>query len=464
MDELLRHFSTGGVLVRTLSERPLVLAPVLDAHNLHRLVRVLVRLEARDPGDPAWRPRVALGDLDRTVRTRHGEVELRMLHGLPRRTERLRSPLADPASTVACTDAFGPAARLVVRERVIAEPGYRHRVLRCALQGAPGAPRTAIVKSANEGVCVGEHASLSFLGALPSARGVVPALLGADPRRAVLLLEDLGEVRGSDLAMILLGTDRERAERLLVGQAAALGRLHRASLGRERTWEALLGRAERRSFACDELGGALFQLEGALASQGLEVGLADELDVLTAELGASGPWRAWTRGDPGTTNTALVRNRVRLFDLEMGGFRHVMVDACFAVAHHAALYAGTVPSEVWRRVEDAWRDVVRDRLPEVDDREVFERARAVGAIGWSAGLVQRLLPGCAEDAHRGGRPHRSRLRSALTATIALSGARRHFPGAIAALEALAERLGERYGAEPRLPLHPVFEQGSSPPR
>jgi len=457
-DELER----GGVRFRTLSASPLTVAPWLDVHNLHRLVRVLGRLRAHDPDDPAWRPRVSLRALSRRLHTREGELTLQVLHGLPA-TSAVTTPLEDPRSVAACTGAFGHGSRLVAREVVVADPGFRHRVLRCQVQGAhtKDAPRRVVVKAANEGACATEAASLAFLGSLPAARGVVPHLWGADPAKAVLLLEDLGDLRESDLAMVLLGWDGARARRALVSLAEALGRVHGACVGRDLTWEALLGRGERKSFLCDELSGGLMDAPRWLRSAGVTAAVDTEVRTLSEALGEQGPWRTWTRGDAGTTNAALVQNRLRFFDLETGGFRHVMVDAAFLVAHHGALYAGSLPAGVVSAMEEAWRTAVAPDMPAAADTEQFERARAVGSLAWCAGLASRLLTACGPGQRRGGRLNRVRLLSLLGATLGVPGVGRSHPRLTKAFEDLHRRLRSRWtGVPERLPLHPAFEEGA----
>ena len=229
-----------------------------------------------------------------------------------------------------------------------------------------------------------EWAGLEHLAAMPEP--VVPALLGGDRDRRVIVLEDLAVER--TLADALLGADADQARADVVALGGALGSVHGWSIGRAdelarvraahgvaappRAWWADVVRAERAPFreALDRLG------LGDLAGAPLE----RELDALDGAL-TSGPWRGFVHGDPCPDNAVVAGGRVRLVDVERSSPGSVALDAAYLLAPFPSCWCfGQLPADLAAAASDAHRQAMADHGVVVDDSWAVALAYTLGAF------------------------------------------------------------------------------------
>lgn len=59
-------------------------------------------------------------------------------------------------------------------------------------------------------------------------------------------------------------------------------------------------------------------------------GFHKEIEAVLASTSEPGPFTAFTHGDPCPDNCADTGSEVKLFDFELGGFRHALPDATYA--------------------------------------------------------------------------------------------------------------------------------------
>jgi hypothetical protein len=162
-----------------------------------------------------------------------------------------------------------------------------------------------------------ERSALEFL----SGFDLTPDLLAAGD--GLLVMEDLGP--RPSLRELLLEGDASA----LVDFAAALGRLHAATVGRAKEYYAGPGawadpRADREAFLASWKDGV-----DHLAAFGspLSKAAAHELSEVIAEILEPGPFLALSNGDVGLNNyLVLGPGDGRLIDFEAAGFRHVLAD------------------------------------------------------------------------------------------------------------------------------------------
>ena len=135
------------------------------------------------------------------------------------------------------------ACELTFIEKVLPEDWGRNRVWRYRVEKTPsGFPATIIVKVSKIG---GGHifnkwASFQFLNQFESLGALVPDFYGGDDRLELLVLEDLGAVRGQrDLGTILEGKDPGLAREALLTSAREMALLHITTAGHEEEFNSI---------------------------------------------------------------------------------------------------------------------------------------------------------------------------------------------------------------------------------
>ena len=117
---------------------------------------------------------------------------------------------------------------------------WRYRVI----NGPSNFPETVIVKCSKigGGHIFNEWASLQFLNRFEPLNELVPAFYGGDEELELLVLEDLGAIRGQhDLGSILEGGDPGIARDALVAHARNMALLHVTTAGHEEVFDSICG-------------------------------------------------------------------------------------------------------------------------------------------------------------------------------------------------------------------------------
>ena len=381
---------------------------------------------------------------------------------------------------------LGPDIRAAV-ERILADAwGTRVELVGAAILAArthvvrvtAGDGRSAVVKrprdepggrwgAASHGFDV-EWAGLEHLAAMPEP--VVPALLGGDRDRQVIVLEDLAVER--TLADALLGADADQARADVVALGGALGSVHGWSIGRAdelarvraahgvaappRAWWADVVRAERAPFrrALDRLG------LGDLAGAALE----RELDALDGAL-TSGPWRGFVHGDPCPDNAVVAGGRVRLVDVERSSPGSVALDAAYLLAPFPSCWCfGQVPADLAAAASGAHRRAMADHGVVVDDSWAVALAYALGAFvvarGRDAADALTAGPGAAL-APWGTTTYRPRVVAWAEALVSAPAAAEALPRLCAVALALRDRMRATW-PDQDIPHYPPFAPAGAP--
>ncbi|MGI8792649.1 MAG: phosphotransferase family protein [Acidimicrobiales bacterium] len=204
-----------------------------------------------------------------------------------------------------------------------------------------------------------EVANLTYLSAMPDP--IAPRLLGSDPNRQVVVMEDLPA--GRSLADSLLGGNRVQAEADVVAFAATLGRLHRWSFDHPPTEPQPLVWADHAE------GRVVGALRTAAANAGVVVGdgLEAECAMIVARLREAGAWQGFVHGDACPDNTRIIDDRFVLFDFERSGWGSVLLDASYVVAPFPSCWCfAPLPADLSSSAIQAYRDAVGPR-PGFDD-------------------------------------------------------------------------------------------------
>ena len=279
------------------------------------------------------------------------------------------------------------------------------------------------------------------------ASGVVPRVLALDEGHRVLVMEDLGT--GPTLADLLLGDDRDAAERGLVEYARSLGRLHSATRDES-------GTADRGVHLAGNLERTLTRLTDGLASIDLAIDDAARADIVTAaeEIADPGPMLATVHGDPCPDNTSLrADGSIALFDFEWGSKGSALLDAAYLhVPFPSCWCANEIPSDVVAEAEATYRS----EFSCTDDQ--FTDGLAAAAVSWCVTTisfdVERFT---GDDTAWGIADRRPRYATRLRNTRQLCERAGRFDGFVAFTRHLEQAFAARWPeAAHGLPLYPAF--------
>jgi hypothetical protein len=227
-----------------------------------------------------------------------------------------------------------------------------------------------------------------FLSAVPGDPPSGPRFYGGDRARGFFVIEDLGD--GGSLADLLLGDDPARAEQGLLAFAAALGRMHAATIGQADTFHAL---CRALALAPDQV--AMQTARDARADVRRLVGWCDALGVRPAPgfetdieaacacIQSPGPFLAYTHGDPCPDNNRLTPDGLRLFDFEHGAFRHALFDGVYGRLPFPTCWCvNRLPPPLPAQMEAAYRAELAAACPEASDAATFCRETAAVCAAW----------------------------------------------------------------------------------
>jgi len=289
------------------------------------------------------------------------------------------------------SEGFEGKVRLDAAEEI--RSGGRSKVSRYrVLDGPQCAPRSVIVKQA---VAVGrevydsnlpygpawrlfnEWAGLRFLTEISSGASPTPRFYAGDRDHGLVALEDLGASKGLDQA--LLGADPAYAEAMLVAFAAALGRMHALTTGKQAEFERIRGGlGPRKSNTPDDWGDWLAtSLRDMAQVAGIEpaLGIDEELRLVAKTLAEPGSFHAYLHHDPCPDNCLITGDGLKLIDFEFGGYGHALGDGIYGRIHFPTCWCvNRLPDHVPPKMEAAYRAELFKGCPEAADDERFYRA------------------------------------------------------------------------------------------
>jgi hypothetical protein len=288
------------------------------------------------------------------------------------------------------TEAWGEA---VVVSAVEVVAGRRHVIRLVADDG-----RTAIVKrprTADSGGRWGEEpaglatewAALDLLNAMPEA--VAPRLLGGDPVRRLVVIEDLPP--GHLLADSLLGADPGRARADLIAYAKALAAVGAWSRGRAAEHAAA---CRRRGLDAGGAGGSWWvrvikrfraDFVAAAAGIGLPITGVNSEIVEIEQILDGGIAPGFVHGDPCPDNVVVTEGSCHLLDFERSSWGSVVLDAAYLIAPFPSCwcFAG-LPAEAAGPALAAYRAglTTGGHVPTDTSNRDWDQAVAAALAGW----------------------------------------------------------------------------------
>lgn len=376
----------------------------------------------------------------------------------------------------------------------ISDPDRRNQLLRCHLVQAPaGTPVTVMVKRRRPGDYDPEAhhtaatrglyrdwAGLQFLSELGAEIGTEiagsPRFYAGDRAAGLILMEDLGSARRLD-DHLLDGT-AEEAERGLLMLAAALGRMHAATIGREADYVRIRGAlgpgdgpAAREADAADvERAGKTLAEQCAALGVTPPAGLSQDVTATAASVAEPGPFLAYTHGDPCPDNSAVYlasrghsADAFRLIDFEIGGYRHALRDGVYGRVRFPTCWCvRDIPEPVIKRMEDAYRTELIKGCPAAADDALYARALVLSCAAWIlTTLGWSLASAIQADREWGVATERQRILLRLPAFATLARQVGHLEALGETADRLNAALSTRWADNPApIDLYPAFTRGT----
>lgn len=292
----------------------------------------------------------------------------------------------------------------------------------------PDGSQVVIKWSRSRQVLFAEWAALAFITDLNLDPPLAPRLLGGDVDAVMIVMERLPPA--ASLAGLLLGSDRDSARRGLLGLARGLGRLHASTIGRTRAFE--LARAglgptpSVRYHLVRRFPGLLSRVDAWATTMGIArpSGLDDDLHRVWSAVARPGSFVSLVHGDPCPDNNRVYEDHVVLFDFQVAGIDHCLLDAAYlAVPFPSCWCIGRLDESDVGDATNVYREELSAALPEIGDDEVWLPALAEANAFWllqvaiadfgpaleaddlwgTATLGQRLLDRCDRFAGLAGR-------------------------------------------------------------
>lgn len=304
------------------------------------------------------------------------------------------------------TDAFGGAVRLddgesvedrryVWRFKVLDGPSHAPASVICKGTrdwGVPYDPDSTSPYNPAHGL-LADWAGLELLSQVAGDEQIAPQIYAGDRALGLIVIEDLGVGERPD--HVMLGDDAAAAETVMVELAATLGKMHARTIGHEADYQAIRKRigglpaSDRHDQAT--LGLALrstIDVLGITAPPGLD----EEVRRLTDAIEHPGPFLAYTHGDPCPDNWMRVAGKLRLFDFEVGRFRHALSDGVYGRIHFPTCWCvNRTPDHVTLKMEAAYRAELSKGCPEAADDAAYYRAVVEGCAYWAIGMCDWIV-------------------------------------------------------------------------
>jgi hypothetical protein len=355
---------------------------------------------------------------------------------------------------------------LALTDKVLPDGWGRSRVWRYRVEQAlPGFPETLVVKRSKigGGHIFNEWASLQFLNRFATLHPLVPAFYGGNEELELLVLEDLGEVRGvDDLGTIMEGEDPALARDALLAHARSMALLHVTTAGFEREFNALRNTfpAYNRPISKDQFEEHFAWFLQMLSQFDLEVSLQlkQEAETIVATLLNPNAPRAYTRGDVCPSNIAYADGKIRFYDFEMGAFRHILLSAAYFRLFHLSCFNGSlIPLELQAEAEQVYFQAVAPLVADPANYQIDLAAAATAMLIWM--LSTTLEKALQQDRPRHLASFRQRIFAAMTLYIHHETFSTAFPQMAKIVRAVRERLDDQWAEEEKsIPLFPAFRK------
>jgi hypothetical protein len=287
-----------------------------------------------------------------------------------------------------CCTYTGYDLQLTLAQKVLPDDWGRNLVWRYRVQNAPANfPQTVIAKASKlgGGHIFNEWASLQFLNQFAALNTLIPAFYGADKELELLVLEDLGAVRGQyDLGTILEGEDAALARAALLEHARQMALLHSATTGHEDAFNDIRSQfpTYNQPLSKDQFADNFNWFLQILPQFNLPTSPALEHEIQEVITRLQNH-KAYTRGDVCPSNIAYHNQQIRFYDFEMGAYRSIFLSAAyFRISHLSCLNGSLIPLELQAEAEKIYFQTLTPFLPDLIVYQADYAAAAAAMLIW----------------------------------------------------------------------------------
>jgi hypothetical protein len=385
-------------------------------------------------------------------------------------TATFRDFTTDDAVSVAAACLSRAAGEPVALEdiAVLGEEQRRNYIIRAVARRGAGdrqgvvikATRAANYDATSEDVAANGGIALEWAAAsvLDGRDACIARFLAGDPTAGVMVFADLGaDVRW--LAAPLQDGPASAAQVALLAYAKSLGRLHAATVGCEDTYAAAMRRGYPHARLPRAIGERWFARAIAVGTS-LLGGVFPEAEIalLSERMRDPGPWLALVHGDPCPDNVLLTAQGATLLDFEFAAPGHALIDATYwRMGFPTCWCAGRVPDPVADLLDQAYRDVLAEAIPQARDDTEFRRELAVAStVRLFVSLEWHLDSALKGDSNWGIATQRNRILWHLQAAIEATQRADALPGLRGIFQVWLRELEDRWLEVQPLALFPAF--------
>lgn len=232
-----------------------------------------------------------------------------------------------------------------------------------------------------------EWASLEFLTNLSDSSNYGPRLLASSREHNFIILEDFG--KHPTVLDLLLGDDRDAAQKGLVVIGIFLGKMQAAAYGREKTFTAIQSRLNAASPLSDstlDFREKVERFQDCFESLSFQpaAGFWEALQDLEQSIHGPTPFRSFIHADAGPHNFLYMDGTVQLLDYEFGAYHHGLLDVVSArLGFPHTGQVQTVPPEFAQQLEHAYQQEMIAVLPQISDDAFFAKALVDACAHWA---------------------------------------------------------------------------------
>ena len=267
----------------------------------------------------------------------------------------------------------------------------RNLVWRYRILNAPdNIPNSVIVKCSKlgSGHIFNEWASLEFLNQFDALRSLIPDIYGGDRQLELLVLEDLGAIRGaSDLGSVLEGSNPTLAKEVLMAHARSMALLHATTAEYEGKFNEIRSQFPEyaQPISKDQFANNFNWFFDRLPNFGITATdqCKQEAQTIIHLLENHDAPRAYTRGDVCPSNIAFIDETTRFYDFEMGTYRSIFLSAAyFRISHLICVNGSLIPPKLQEKTEQVYLNTVHSLGFDLGDYQQDYAAAAAAMLVW----------------------------------------------------------------------------------
>lgn len=375
----------------------------------------------------------------------------------------------------------------------LSEPDRRNMILRLLIENPQkGMPQTIILKQTATDTnkfdiatseteiekrtrFAHDWAGIEFLTEIGSDHA--PHFYGGSLEHTFILIEDLGVSHPSlvgPLTRAPSGINVQEAERALISYVRRIARMQIDTLGKSAQFTSILHRVYPEALRCNflsevEKAKTLHQFKILICQESDELG--EEIQKILEFTKSNDTFHVLLHGDICPDNVYYQGDEIKLIDFEFSDFGNALIDGVYLRMNMPSCWCSkAVPDTVLHKMESAYREELRKKIPEANDNLIYDRYVTYSCAYWLIRTISTmnvvdnewicpsgpLDPDSTWDPKENG--FRPRILSRLKAFIEYSRNTGHLPTFCKASTQLLSHLQKIWPQAGYIDLFPVFKE------